>query len=139
MKRNYAHPAVSVNVDATPNEPVAMFRGPHEDGLQLLGDTPGYNQPLQARPRGKRSSGGAPAAVPALPSLSVRDCLHFTLTHDPDVALLGLSYPNEQDAAFAAALDFAPLSRPEMERIRKEAALARKDKGPCWWNPDPEM
>ena len=106
---------------------------------KLLGDTPGYNQPLQARPRGKRSSGGAPSTAPALPCLSVRDCLHFTLTHDPDVALLGLSYPNEQDAAFAAALDFAPLSGPEMDRIRREAALARKDKGPCWWNPDPEM
>ena len=26
----------------------------------------------------------------------------LTLTHDPDVALLGLSFPNGQDAAFAA-------------------------------------
>ncbi len=105
---------------------------------KLLGDTTGYNQPLQLRPRGKLSSGGATDAVAALPRLSVRECLHYTLTLDPDVALLGLSFPNEQDAAFAAARDFAPLDAEEMAAIRRRAIEARAEKGPCWWNPDPE-
>ncbi|MDX2034902.1 MAG: aldo/keto reductase [Blastocatellia bacterium] len=105
---------------------------------KLLGDTAGYNQPLQARPRGKLSSGGSDAAAAALPRLTVRECLHYTLTLDPDVVLLGLSFPNEQDAAFAAARDFAPLGAAEMEAIRHRAIEARAEKGPCWWNPDPE-
>lgn len=105
---------------------------------KLLGDTAGYNQPLQRRPRGKLSSGGADALEAALPRLSVSECLHYTLTLDPDVALLGLSFPNEQDAAFAAAASFAPLSPAQMEDIRRRAVDARRDKGPCWWNPDPE-
>lgn len=33
---------------------------------------------------------------------------------------------------------FAPLSEEEMEDIRRHAAEARRDKGPCGWNPDPE-
>ncbi len=78
---------------------------------KLLGDTEGYNQPLKARPRGKLSSGGSDDAAEAvLPRLSVSECLHYTLTLDPDVALLGLSFPNEQDAAFAAFRTFQPLS-----------------------------
>jgi aryl-alcohol dehydrogenase-like predicted oxidoreductase len=105
---------------------------------KLVGDTTGYNQPLRARPRGKVSSGGSDGAVALLPHLAVRDCVHYTLTLDPDVALLGLSFPNEQDEAFAAALDFEPLSPARMEEIRVAAAEARKEKGPCWWNPDPE-
>ncbi len=104
---------------------------------KLLGDTEGYNQPLQLRPRGKLSSGGMTETAAVLPRMEVAECLHYTMTLDPDVTLLGLSYPNEQDAAFAAARDFRPLSAEEMERIRSKAALARKDKGPCWWNPDP--
>jgi aryl-alcohol dehydrogenase-like predicted oxidoreductase len=106
---------------------------------KLLGDTAGYNQPLQLRPRGKLSSGGADTAETMLPRLSVADCLHYTLTLDPDVALLGLSFPNEQDAAFAAAQSFAPLTEAQMEDIRRRAAEARQDKGPCWWNPDPQV
>lgn len=105
---------------------------------KLLGDTAGYNQPLQRRPRGKLSSGGSDEIEAALPRLSVSECLHYTLTLDPDVALLGLSFPNEQDAAFAAAVSFAPLSSSQMEEIRRRAVEARRDKGPCWWNPDPE-
>ena len=66
------------------------------------------------------------------------ECLHYTLTLDPDVALLGLSYPNEQDLAFAAAHSFAPLAPAQMADIRHRAIDARRDKGPCWWNPDPE-
>lgn len=104
---------------------------------KLLGDTSGYNQPLQLRPRGKLSSGGVDETEAVLPRLTVRECLHYTLTLDPDVALLGLSFPNEQDAAFAALNEFQPLSAEEMEAIRHRAVLARQDKGPCWWNPDP--
>ncbi len=105
---------------------------------KLLGDTIGYNQPLQLRPRGKLSSGGADDAQAVLPRLSVAECLHYTLTVDPDVALLGLSFPNEQDQAFAAAESFAPLPAATMADIRRRAVEARQDKGPCWWNPDPD-
>lgn len=105
---------------------------------KLLGDTAGYNQPLQLRPRGKLSSGGSDNTQAVLPKLSVSECLHYTLTLDPDVALLGLSYPNEQDIAFAAAKNFEPLSKEQMEATRRRAAEARREKGPCWWNPDPE-
>ena len=104
---------------------------------KLVGDTSGYNQPLQLRPRGKISSGGSDAPATILPRLSVADCLHYTLTLDPDVALLGLSFPNEQEEAFAAAASFAPLEEPRLAAIRAAAAIARRDKGPCWWNPDP--
>lgn len=104
---------------------------------KLLGDTSGYNQPLQLRPRGKLSSGGVDETQAMLPRLTVSDCLHYTLTIDPDVALLGLSFPNEQDQAFAAAHSFRPLSPDQMADIRRRAAKARQEKGPCWWNPDP--
>ena len=105
---------------------------------KLLGDTAGYNQPLQLRPRGKLSSGGANDTRATLPRLSVAECLHYTLTLDPDVALLGLSYPNEQDQAFAAARSFAPLAPAQLADIRRRAIAARQGKGPCWWNPDPD-
>ncbi len=106
---------------------------------KLLGDTAGYGQPLAARPRGKWSSGGHPAAGGgSLPALSVQDCVSYTLTCDPDVALLGMSFPNEQDAALAAVEAFAPLAAAELARIREAAARAIRGKGPCWWNPDPD-
>jgi aryl-alcohol dehydrogenase-like predicted oxidoreductase len=105
---------------------------------KLVGDTTGYNQPLKARPRGKVSSGGTDDGEATLPRLTVAECLQYTLTLDPDVALLGLSYPNEQDAAFAAARSFRPLSDDEMAGVRRRAVEARRDKGPCWWNPDPD-
>ena len=104
---------------------------------KLLGDTTGYNQPLQLRPRGKLSSGGVDETQAVLPRLTVSDCLHYTLTVDPDVALLGLSFPNEQDQAFAAARTFQPLTVDQLAVIRHRAAEARQEKGPCWWNPDP--
>jgi aryl-alcohol dehydrogenase-like predicted oxidoreductase len=103
---------------------------------KLLGDTTGYNQPLKSRPRGKFSSGGKePNSQPLLPRLTVAECLHYTLTLGPDVALLGLSFPNEQDAALEALGTFEPLNSNELEHIRKKAALAIEGKGPCWWNP----
>lgn len=104
---------------------------------KLLGDTTGYNQPLQLRPRGKLSSGGVEETQAVLPRLTVSECLHYTLTLDPDVALLGLSFPNEQDQAFAAARSFQPLTADQQDVIRRRAAEARQAKGPCWWNPDP--
>jgi hypothetical protein len=59
----------------------------------------------------------------------------YTLTLDPDVALLGMSFPNEQDAAFAAAEGFQPLSAAQLQATRARAANAVQGKGPCWWNP----
>lgn len=104
---------------------------------KLLGDTTGYNQPLQERPRGKFSSGGKESAdTPQLPRLSVAECLHYTLTLDPDVTLLGLSFPNEQDAAFRAFEDFRPLKPEQMREIEQRAAQAIEGKGRCWWNPE---
>ncbi|MCC7146236.1 MAG: aldo/keto reductase [Phycisphaeraceae bacterium] len=105
---------------------------------KLLGDTSGYNQPLTQRPRGKFSSGGKEldgAAGPQLPHLAVLECVHYTLTLDPDVTLLGLSFPNEQDAAFAAAEAFKPLAPAAMADLRRRAVAAIAEKGPCWWNP----
>jgi hypothetical protein len=53
-----------------------------------------------------------------LPRLSVADCLHYTLTLNPDVTLLGLSFPNEQDAAFRAFEKFRPLGKGAVEGNR---------------------
>jgi aryl-alcohol dehydrogenase-like predicted oxidoreductase len=103
---------------------------------KLLGDTPGYNQPLQQRPRGKFSSGGQEQKISAtLPHLCANECLGYTLTIDPDVALLGLSFPNEQDTAFEAAKNFKRFSAEQMKDIKERAVEAVKDKGPCWWDP----
>lgn len=103
---------------------------------KLLGDTAGYSRPLQERPRGKLSSGGrVEDGTPSLPRISVEDCVHYTLTCDPDVALLGMSFPNEQDAAFAAAASFSPLPADRMAGIRERAREAIQGKGDCWWNP----
>jgi aryl-alcohol dehydrogenase-like predicted oxidoreductase len=104
---------------------------------KLISDTTGYNQPLADRPRGKTSSGGTASELKSA-HLTVRECIHYTLTCAPDCALLGLSFPNEQDAAFAAAADFQPLSEPAMADIRTRAAVAIQNKGKCWWNPDPD-
>jgi 1-deoxyxylulose-5-phosphate synthase len=105
---------------------------------KLLGDTAGYGRPLEARPRGKWSSGGKDVPEDgSLPRLRVQDCVSYTLTHDPDVTLLGMSFPNEQDAALAAVEAFTPLAEAELLRIREAAAVAIRGKGPCWWNPDP--
>ncbi len=104
-------------------------------GGKLLGDTEGYGRPLAARPRGKLSSGGEDRAEPRLPRLAVEECLRYALTCDPDVALLGLSFPNEQDAAFAAAAAFTPMSSAEMAETRRRAVRAVEGKGPVWWDP----
>ena len=104
---------------------------------KLLGDTEGYSRPLAGRPRGKVSSGGAaPAGAPLLAHLAVEECVRYTLTADPDVALLGLSFPNEQDAALGAAASFRPLTHEAMADLRRRAAEAVRGKGRCWWNPE---
>jgi aryl-alcohol dehydrogenase-like predicted oxidoreductase len=105
---------------------------------KLLGDTEGYGRPLSARPRGKPSSVGEDVASPALPRLDVATCVRYALGCDPDVALLGLSFENEQDAAWAAVEAFTPMTREEEREARLAAWEAVKDKGPCWWNPPPE-
>jgi aryl-alcohol dehydrogenase-like predicted oxidoreductase len=92
---------------------------------KLLGDTAGYNQPLPGRAPGEKT----------LPALSVGECVGYTLTCDPDVALLGLSTPEEQDAAFAAAREFRPLSAAARDEIRRRAAASVREKGRCWWDP----
>ena len=102
---------------------------------KLLGDTEGYSRPLANRPRGKLSSGGSDTGTATLPRLSVEECLRYTLTVDPDVALLGLSFPNEQDAAFTAAENSRPFTPPEMADMKRRAAEAIRDKGRVWWNP----
>lgn len=102
---------------------------------KLLGDTEGYGRPLVTRPRGKVGSGGAATAAPSLPHLTVEDCVRYTLTLDPDVALLGMSHPNEQDAALAAAARFTPMTPEALEDVRARAALAMQGKGDVWWNP----
>jgi aryl-alcohol dehydrogenase-like predicted oxidoreductase len=100
---------------------------------KLLGDTSGYNQPLQEWPGGRHRAEGQ---GPLLPHLSVEQCVHYTLTCDPDVALLGLSEPSEQNAAFAAAQAFTtPLDPEQMATIRQLAVAAVAHKGPCRWNP----
>jgi hypothetical protein len=82
-----------------------------------------------------RSCGKADPRKPVLPHLTVKECLHYTLTCGPDVALLGLSFPNEQDEAFAAARSFRRLTPRKMADIRNRAHEAIKDKGRVWWNP----
>ena len=79
--------------------------------------------------------GQTPAEETQLPRLSVADCLHYTLTLDPDVALLGMSFPNEQDAVLQALSEFRPLANGQMDDIRCRAAKAVESKGDCWWNP----
>ena len=91
---------------------------------KLLGDTDGYGRPLG-------SGGGALG----LPRLSVEECVRYTLTVDPDVALLGMSSPNEQDAALAAAAVFEPMSGDELARTRERARRAIEGKGEIWWDP----
>ncbi len=87
---------------------------------KLVADTEGYGKPLSG---------------PAGPKLTVEECVHATLTLDPDVALMGLSNREEQDAAFAACAGFTPLSREALADVRRRAAEAVKGKGAIWWDP----
>jgi aryl-alcohol dehydrogenase-like predicted oxidoreductase len=91
----------------------------------LVGPTEGYGRPLSS-----------PAAVASLaPPLSIAECVNATLTHNPDVALLGLSTPAEQEAAFAAVRSHVPLSPAELAEVERRAEQAIRGKGRVWWNP----
>lgn len=105
---------------------------------KLVTDTEGYGQPIVQRPRGKLSNGGIDAPLSDT-LLSVAECVHYTLTVNPDVTLLGMSFENEQTHAFAALDSFVPLDDAQMRDIEVRAVLARAGKGPCWWNPDPNQ
>jgi 1-deoxyxylulose-5-phosphate synthase len=87
---------------------------------KLVGDSEGY---------------GRPTEVSGLQRLEVEACLRYTLTRDPDVALLGLSTPAEQDEAFAAAARFVPMSETELLETERRAAAAVQGKGRVWWDP----
>ena len=83
------------------------------------------------------ASGGVDVAASVLPRLTPEECVRYTLSCDPDVALLGMSFPNEQDAAFAAARGFRPMEARAMRELEARALEAVRGKGPCWWNPPP--
>ena len=51
------------------------------------------------------------------------------------MTLLGLSFPNEQDAAFRALEAYRPLTPAQLKEIEGRAAQAIQGKGRCWWNP----
>ena len=78
----------------------------------------------------------AQGATPTLPRLSVQECLHYTLTLDPDVTLLGMSFPNEQDEVMQSYESFKPLDADALAAIRLRASQAIEGKGRCWWNPE---
>lgn len=94
---------------------------------KLLTDTVGYGRPLE---RGPTDPYGRKLA-----HLSAEECVRFTLTLDPDVTLLGMSTAVEQDAAFAAAANFEPLTDYELDQYRHIATRAVEGKGPVWWDP----
>jgi aryl-alcohol dehydrogenase-like predicted oxidoreductase len=64
-------------------------------------------------------------------------CVRYTLTVDPDVALLGMSTPDEVATAARAGAAFTPMSEDELRATRAWAAERLRGKGPFWWNPDP--
>ncbi len=114
--------------------PLARARGVGTIGFKafgagkLLGDTEGYGKPLAGAAPG---GGGAPK----LPHLSVEECVHYMMTVDPDVCLLGMSSAEEMSAALSAAARFRPLSPAQMADVRRRAEAAVRGKGRCWWNP----
>lgn len=102
---------------------------------KLLAGLPEQNRQAHLRPRGKQSSGGAELPESSEPALTVEECVSYTLTAAPDVALLGMSFPNEQDAVFRVAQGFTPIRSDEMKRIREKAETVMVGRGPFWWNP----
>ncbi len=66
-------------------------------------------------------------------------CVRYTLTQDPDVALLGMSTPAEVEVAVLAARGFSPMSRDEERATRVWARELLEGKGPFWWNPEGEL
>jgi aryl-alcohol dehydrogenase-like predicted oxidoreductase len=66
-------------------------------------------------------------------------CVRYTLSLDPDVALLGMSTPAEVDAAVAAAQAATPMDEAEERATRVWARELLEGKGPFWWNPEAEL
>ncbi|WP_199756329.1 MULTISPECIES: hypothetical protein [Corallococcus] len=82
------------------------------------------------------SSGGETRDTPVPPHLSVAECVQYTLTLAPDVMLMGMGFPNEQDAALQSAAAFQPLDAARMQAVLRERAhTAIQEKGAVWWNP----
>lgn len=96
----------------------------------LLADTRGYQRALVGAADGSH-------VERSLPHLTVDECVRYTLSVDPDVALLGLSDEREQDVAFDAAAAFRePFGESALADLRARAAAAIRGKGAVWWNPD---
>ena len=66
-------------------------------------------------------------------------CVRYTLSLDPDVALLGMSTPGEVDEAVAAARGARRLTLEEEKATRSWARPQLEGKGPFWWNPEPDV
>jgi aryl-alcohol dehydrogenase-like predicted oxidoreductase len=66
-------------------------------------------------------------------------CVRYTLSWDPDVALLGMSTPAEVDVALAALASFEPMTGDEERATRVWARELLEGKGPFWWNPGGEL
>lgn len=94
---------------------------------KLVADTRGYGRPVEGR--------AEVPSHPTMPHLGVAECVRFTLTCDPDVALLGMSSVEEVELAVRAALAFEPLNAGEVDEITGRAAAAVAGKGRCHWDP----
>ena len=92
---------------------------------KLVADTLGYGRPMHD---------GAPLGR-ALPALTPEECVRCVLTIGPDVALVGCSTAEEQDAAMRGAWTFAPMTDAELEDVRRRAWIAIEGKGARWWDP----
>lgn len=78
---------------------------------------------------------GAGGRPPKADAAHAARCVRYTLSQDPDVALLGMSTPAEVDVAVAAARDFRPMSEADERETRAWARELLEGKGPFWWNP----
>ncbi|MBI3723340.1 aldo/keto reductase, partial [bacterium] len=64
-------------------------------------------------------------------------CVRYTLSLDPDVALLGMSTPAEVEVALGAAAGARDVTALEQHETRAWARRELEGKGPFWWNPEP--
>jgi aryl-alcohol dehydrogenase-like predicted oxidoreductase len=94
---------------------------------KLLGPTSGY---------GKSLPPDAPEEARRVRTrLDVGRCVRYTLTLDPDVALLGMSTIPEVEEALGQAAAFAPMGAEEMAAVERDAAAEVRGKGKVWWDP----
>jgi aryl-alcohol dehydrogenase-like predicted oxidoreductase len=66
-------------------------------------------------------------------------CIRYTLSQDPDVALLGMSTPAEVEVSVDAAREFVPMTESEESSTRVWAHELLQGKGPFWWNPEGQL